>query len=70
MDAKSSNARIFGAEEALDHEFPWQILLYINYDGKKANGQVKRIMKKCGGALISDHHILTAARCFYDDDNK
>ena len=57
---KSRNARIFGAKEAKVQEFPWQILLSINYNKKK---------KKCGGALLSEQHILTAASCFYDDDD-
>ena len=39
--------RIFGGEEAVPHEFPW--VVYLNMG--------------CGGALISDKHVLTAAHC-------
>ena len=68
LKAKSSNARIFGAIEAKIHEFPWQILLAINYNMKDMDGQVIEKKKKCGGALLSKQHILTAASCFYDDE--
>ena len=67
---KSRNARIFGAKEAKFQEFPWQILLSINYNIKDImDGEVKKKKKKCGGALLSEQHILTAASCFYDDDD-
>ena len=39
--------RIFGGEVAVPHEFPWVVYLSMG----------------CGGALISDKHVLTAAHC-------
>ena len=39
--------RIFGGATSIPHEYPWVVYL--------SNG--------CGGALISDKHVLTAAHC-------
>ena len=39
--------RIFGGATSIRHEYPWVVYL--------SNG--------CGGALISDKHVLTAAHC-------
>ncbi|XP_077532354.1 chymotrypsinogen B-like [Haemaphysalis longicornis] len=48
-----SGDRIFGGQVAIPHSWPWMAGLY---DGKGADF--------CGGALISDQHVLTAAHCF------
>ncbi|KAL7644936.1 UNVERIFIED_CONTAM: hypothetical protein RMT77_004753 [Armadillidium vulgare] len=45
------NVGIIGGSEATPHSYPWQVALYIDDDGF------------CGGALISDEWILTAAHC-------
>merc|ERR1711915_536833 len=39
--------RIFGGVQALPGEIPWQVLLSM----------------WCGGTLVSDRHIITAANC-------
>ena len=48
--------RIIGGEEVIGNEFPWQVAL------------VKKGLYKpfCGGSLISDKHVLTAAHCTVD----
>ena len=51
----ASGNRIIGGDKASENEYPWQAYLVI----KKHNG--KKI--SCGGSLISNQHILTAAHC-------
>ncbi|GFN89009.1 serine protease [Plakobranchus ocellatus] len=48
----NSEFRIVGGEKAQRHEFPWQVSLMHN-------GQ-----HTCGGTLIDDQWVLTAAHCF------
>ncbi|XP_068246423.1 chymotrypsin B-like [Palaemon carinicauda] len=52
---KRNVERIVGGTEALPHEYPWQVgFLFPNY------------LPFCGGSIISNRHILTAAHCFYN----
>ncbi|XP_076042405.1 chymotrypsin BI-like [Oratosquilla oratoria] len=50
MSAEAA-ARIVGGTEATPHSYPWQVALFID------SGFF------CGGALISDEWVLTAAHC-------
>jgi secreted trypsin-like serine protease len=46
--------RIVGGHEAAEHEWPWQTAVFIDN------------MYFCGGALISNEYVLTAAHCADD----
>ncbi|CAG2115108.1 unnamed protein product [Medioppia subpectinata] len=49
--------RIVGGVDALDFEFPWHVSIQI-YIPKK-----KKVEHFCGGAVISEYWIVTAAHC-------
>jgi len=53
-----ANTRLWGGGPAPDHYYTWMALIYINLDDGSR--------KMCGGSLISDDTILTAAHCLED----
>ncbi|KAK0098621.1 hypothetical protein PV326_005954 [Microctonus aethiopoides] len=54
----TSQARIVGGGSSTAGSWPWQVALYKEGD------------YQCGGALISDKYILSAAHCFYHAQNE
>ncbi|GFO33008.1 serine protease [Plakobranchus ocellatus] len=52
VSSVDSNFRIVGGEDAQRHEFPWQVF------GRHT----------CGGTLIDDQWVLTAAHCLENDE--
>ena len=53
--ANTNRNKIYGGQEAQPHEYPWNV-----YVSMKKNGQWSGM---CGGSLISNQHVLTAAHC-------
>nr|XP_027227711.1 trypsin-1-like [Penaeus vannamei] len=49
---RGSGARVVGGEDASLHEFPWQALVLLPNDSSF-----------CGGTLINERFVLTAAHC-------
>jgi len=52
-----SSARIVGGMEARPNSWPWQCSVYGDQGGGYFN--------QCGGSVISNTYILTAAHCLY-----
>ena len=46
--------KIYGGQEAQPHEYPWNVYVSSYRAGK---------WWMCGGSLISKQHVLTAAHC-------
>jgi len=53
-NVQTSNDYIVGGQEADKHEYPWMVALV--HRGKKS--------PFCGGSLITERHVLSAAHCF------
>lgn len=53
--------RIFGGQEAAIGQFPYQISLQLRKQGSA-------FARHCGGAIITNQFILTAAHCYDRDD--
>ena len=61
FDLDSKNVKIVNGNEAPINKYPWMAaVMYIN-----ENGDLEQF---CGGSIISDRFILTAAHCIYPED--
>lgn len=57
------HTRIVGGKNAKPGDWPWQV--NIDYEDNISNpGHL------CGGTLITEEWVLSAAHCFYADQNK
>lgn len=54
---KTQDIYIVGSEPAMPEEIPWQVGLY--YNGHSPSGNIF-----CGGVILNDRWIVTAAHCF------
>ncbi|XP_061564540.1 prostasin [Cololabis saira] len=52
------NTRVVGGDNATPGSWPWQVSIHVNYLGTHI----------CGGTLISDQWVLTAAHCIVLND--
>merc|ERR1712168_291349 len=55
------SSRIDGGKDVMNGEFPWQVALL---DGPTPSDQ------HCEGTLVSDRHVVTAAHCIENIDNR
>lgn len=58
---EAAPARIIGGVDANIIEFPYMAVLFITDNGG---------VKSCGGTLIKNKYVLTAAHCIHDTNNK
>ncbi|XP_031464690.1 coagulation factor XI-like [Phasianus colchicus] len=60
MQHSSRNIRIIGGTDSSPGEWPWQVSLHV---------KLSRRRHLCGGSIISNQWILTAAHCFMSVQN-
>ena len=60
--AVKHNERIVGGSEAIHGHFPWQVQLLVSKPEKK-----NKLFFQCGGTLITDEVVVSAAHCFKYD---
>jgi len=58
--------RIIGGRKTEMHEYPWQVAIF--YADPSLENQLQHRLH-CGGSVIADQWILTAAHCLYDGDD-
>jgi secreted trypsin-like serine protease len=62
FDERKTSGRIFDGSEAPEHGFPWMAAIYF-YDPAP---QFNRTYHVCGGSIVSDMYVITAASCFFN----
>jgi len=63
-EAESAGGRIIGGKIAEDGAWPWQVALMLGGQEVNAANQF------CGGSLITDQWVLTAAHCVHFQDDQ
>ncbi|GIY95979.1 clotting factor B [Caerostris extrusa] len=57
IDARSLQPYVIGGHNAEAHSWPWMVSIHVSKNGARSR-------YICGGSLITNRHILTAAHCF------
>lgn len=59
LSAQSAQTRIVNGDKATTGQFPWQVAIYYEEPGYIPS-------RGCGGSIIHENWILSAAHCFYN----
>ena len=67
MNKKISTELIVGGHKVNNTEFPWNVAIYRNQISKKNLVRTDKFI--CGGSIISDKVVISAAHCFFRQHN-
>ena len=59
---QKTSGRIFDGTEAPENDFPWMAAIYFYNPAPEYN----RTYHVCGGSIVSDNYVVTAASCFFN----
>ena len=64
LNDKTSD-RIVNGNDAKDHAYPWMVSLHFSKPEEEIQGleNLQKMLHFCGGAIINEYFILTAAHC-------
>ena len=62
---KMSSNRVMNGRDSEEGEVPWQVYLTAYYTNR-----TKKYEESCGGTLVGERHVITAAHCVVSGDSK
>jgi len=66
----SNSKRMVGGVEVQQNAYPWHVALYYLFPPAVNNGSGVGSVYRCGGSIINEYFILTAAHCLKNDTGK
>lgn len=66
--SRPKKARIVGGNEAEPGQFPFAVSIFSRSINKSNRSVLSEFSHTCGGSIINNKFIITAARCFYPNE--